>query len=195
MIARIRLDGEPTLTRPGRHECPSDDLVCCGVVSPKMELGRGARWVGRIGPGVDRGPGGRAWSPRPITPARSPNSRWGPGATAQGARINRARMGGRAGTSGGGRMQAAVVVGIDVSKRTLEVALSSGRAASSRLRTTRTGSAIAGAAWGPRGARAGGAGEPGPIWRCWEAGVCRPPPNSTTRRDAYHFAQANRQIG
>src|SRR5260370_42597864 len=38
---------------------------------------------------------------------------------------NRARMGG-AGTSGGGRMEAAVVVGIDVSKRTLEVALSSG---------------------------------------------------------------------
>src|SRR5260370_23277312 len=38
---------------------------------------------------------------------------------------NRTRMGG-AGTSGGGRMQAAGVGGIDVSKRTLEVALSSG---------------------------------------------------------------------
>src|SRR5260370_8831716 len=38
---------------------------------------------------------------------------------------NRARMGG-AGTSGGGRMEAAVVVGIDVSKRTLAVWLSSG---------------------------------------------------------------------
>src|SRR5258708_14876172 len=106
---------------------------------------------------------------------------------------NRARMGG-AGTSGGGRMEAAVVVGIDVSKRTLEVALSNGGGFS--VANDENGISELLARLEQRGAplvvlEASGGYENPAYLALWEEGV---PTALINPRDAYHFAQANRQL-
>src|SRR5258708_18033559 len=106
---------------------------------------------------------------------------------------NRARMGG-AGTSGGGRMETAVVVGIDVSKRSLEVGLSRGGGFSVANDADGIGELLA--RLGPSGAalvvlEASGGYERPSYLTLWEAGV---PTALINPRDAYHFAQANRQL-
>ena len=91
-------------------------------------------------------------------------------------------------------MEAAVVVGIDVSKRTLEVALSSGGGFSVAnnedgigellVRLRQSGAALV-------VLEASGGYESPAYLALWEAGV---PTALINPRDAYHFAQANRQL-
>ncbi len=91
-------------------------------------------------------------------------------------------------------MEAAVVVGIDVSKRTLEVALSSGE--SFAVANNEQGVAELLARLQHCGAtlvvlEASGGYEKAAYLALWDAGV---PSALLNARDAYHFAQANRQL-
>ncbi len=91
-------------------------------------------------------------------------------------------------------MEAAVVVGIDVSKRTLEVALSSGEGFS--VANNEDGISELLARLRPRGAalvvlEASGGYERRAYLGLWAAGIATALINP---RDAYHFAQANRQL-
>lgn len=91
-------------------------------------------------------------------------------------------------------MEAAVVVGIDVSKRTLEVALSGGD--SFRVTNNEDGLSELLARLRPSGAalavlEASGGYERPAYLALWAAGM---PTALINPRDAYHFAQANRQL-